>query len=185
MEIDPTTLRIEIYPAEILRVRADEVDPTPNVAAVAARMLELMASADGIGLAAPQAGLPWRLFVAHVPPDDERSAAGDLPTATAGPEVYINPVFESFEGDPEPLSEGCLSLPGITGDVRRPPIAAMSWTTTTGERVTRRAAGLLARCWQHEMAHLGGVLLIDKMTDTARRKAMPGIRNLSRQAGLR
>ncbi|MAY73799.1 MAG: peptide deformylase [Phycisphaerae bacterium] len=185
MEIDPAQLRIELYPADILRKRADEVDVTPNVRAVGQRMLDLMAGADGIGLAAPQVGLPWRMFVAHVPPDEERSAATDPPSANDAPEVYINPVFDAFEGTPEPLSEGCLSLPGVTGDVQRPPIVTMSWTTTDNQRVSRRAGGLLARCWQHEMDHLDGVLIIDKMSDGSLRKARSALRNLSRQAGLR
>jgi peptide deformylase len=136
---DPASLAIEHYPTEVLRQKADEVDPTPDVVAVARRMIELMHEAPGIGLAAPQVGLSWRLFVADVPEDPDRNPprsateSGDTPpTASPGPEIYINPVIEKAEGTPEAMEEGCLSLPDILGDVIRPTVVTMSWTDEHG-----------------------------------------------------
>lgn len=184
MHVDPATLHIRHYPDEVLRRKADVIDPTPEVVAVARRMVELMQQAPGIGLAAPQVGLPWRLFVAEVPKDPDlgsgRAADADPPTASGGPEVFINPVIESAEGGTEIAEEGCLSLPEILGDVIRPAIITMSWTDEQGERRTRRAGGLLARCWQHELDHLDGVLILDRMTQPSRVRNRVKIRNLER-----
>lgn len=165
---DPASLTIVRYPAEVLRIKATKVEASPQVVAVAHKMLQLMHDAPGIGLAAPQVGLSWRLFVADVPPDDDRndprSAETDPPSATTGPEIYIDPVISKPQGTREFMEEGCLSLPGILGDVLRPPTVTMTYTNETGQRIARKATGLLARCWQHEMDHLDGVLIIDRMS---------------------
>lgn len=169
------------YPDEVLRRKAKPVDAvTDEVRAVAQRMLEIMRAEEGIGLAAPQVGLSWRLFVADVPEDEEkgRAASGDLHAATAGPVVYINPVLSQPEGPVEPFNEGCLSLPDIRGDVLRPPIITIEATNLEGRRFTQRAAGLLARCWQHELDHLDGVLIIDRMTQPFRVKNRAAIKRL-------
>src|SRR5262245_15721724 len=112
MAVDPAALFIHHYPDPILlRVAKPIPEITPEVRAVAARMIELMKEAEGIGLPAPQVGLPWRLFVAHVPASEDRSPTADPPTATATPTVYINPVLSALTGAAEPYVEGCLSLP--------------------------------------------------------------------------
>ena len=86
------------------------------------------------------------------------------PSATTGPQVYINPVLSKPTGDLEIYEEGCLSLPDIRGDVMRPPTITITYTDIEGRQVTQAATGLLGRCWQHETDHLDGVLIIDKMT---------------------
>lgn len=184
MPVDPATIAIQTYPAEILRRKADEIDPTPEVIAVARQMIAIMHEAPGIGLAAPQVGLPWRLFVADVTADRDRtptrSADTDPPTASPEPEIFINPVIELAEGTPELMEEGCLSLPDILGDVPRQPVVTMSWTDPQGRRQTRKAGGLLSRCWQHELDHLDGVLILDRMTRPGRIRNRSKIRNLER-----
>lgn len=183
MPVDPANLTIAYYPDPILRRRASEVpEVNGEVRAVAARMIELMFEADGIGLAAPQVGLSWRLFVAHVPATDDRSATSDPPTATAEPTVYINPVLSAPLGDLVPYEEGCLSLPDIRGDVRRPEHITITATNLKCERFTATAAGLLARCWQHEADHLDGVLILDKMSQMSRLKNRSAVRQLEREA---
>jgi peptide deformylase len=147
-------------------------------------MIDLMHGSDGIGLAATQVGLPWRLFVADLPTGDE--SVEDAPvsgarTATDGPEVYLNPVIEDPIGIPTLYEEGCLSLPGIRGELPRPPSVEMSWTTLEGERQRGTASGLLARCWQHEFDHLEGVLIIDRMTQTSRMKVRSAVRALEKR----
>src|SRR5512141_2778129 len=90
--IDPSSLAIVIYPEPALRKRTKDLpEVTDEVRAVAKRMIDLMFQAEGIGLAAPQVGLPWRMFVAHIPATEDRSTTSDPPTATVAPTVYINP----------------------------------------------------------------------------------------------
>ena len=180
---DAAALHVIHHPDPVLRVKAAPItEITDDVRAVARRMIELMAYEEGIGLAAPQVGLSWRLFVAHVPEDAEegRSAAATPATATLAPVVYINPELSAFEGPPEPFAEGCLSLPDIRGSVLRPPTVSITATDLAGNRFTQRATGLLARCWQHEVDHLDGVLIIDRMVQADRLKNRAKLRALER-----
>lgn len=185
MAVDPSLLTIRVYPDPSLREKAREIEVvTDEVRAVAERMIELMYEAEGIGLAAPQVGLPWRMFVAHVSPAriDEEEETNGLMWSQPEPEVYINPVLSRMEGDLEPYEEGCLSLPEIRGDVRRPPVITIEATDLEGNRFTQRGAGLLARCWQHEYDHLDGVLIIDRMTPMSRLKNKSRVRDLEKQS---
>lgn len=183
MTVDPQLLQILEYPARSLRARAAPVaEITPNVRAVVLRMIELMHEARGVGLAAPQVGLSWRLFVCHVPPSEDRTIEGELPSATHGPEVYINPVISKPRGEVVGEDEGCLSLPEITGEVLRPEIVTINATDAEGRAFTRSASGLLARCWQHELDHLDGVLIIDRMTQRSKLKNRAAVRDLERLA---
>jgi peptide deformylase len=182
MAVDPTSLEIVTYPHPALRAPGREIDAVDDtVRAVAERMVELMFEAEGIGLAAPQVGLPWRLFVAHVPENEDRSLADDPATATPEPVVYINPTLADFSRDLRPFEEGCLSLPNITGEVRRPSEATIHATGLDGRPFTARAQGLLARCWQHEHDHLDGVLIIDRMTHLSKAKSRAAIRDLEKR----
>jgi len=187
MPVDPRALSVVTYPAPILRKRSRPIeDITDEVRAVARRMIELMFESEGIGLAANQVGLPWRLFVAHVPPSDDpdnfRTPDADPASATREPVVYINPVLSSPERDLEPYEEGCLSLPEIHGEVRRPSAITITARDLDGNAFTRRAEGLLARCWQHESDHLDGVLILDRMTPGSRLRNRAAIRDLEKDA---
>jgi len=184
--VDPSLLRIQLYPAEVLRIKASAVEPTDKVRAVGRRMIELMRGAEGIGLAGPQVGLSWRIFVCDVPadPEEERSADSDPPGATTGPQVWLNPRIVGSDRGVVPYSEGCLSLPGITGDVNRPATVTMEAMNPDGETVRLAATGLLARCWQHEIDHLDGVLILDRMTQTSRLKNRSRVKAMER-AGRR
>ncbi|MBC7772372.1 MAG: peptide deformylase [Pyrinomonadaceae bacterium] len=164
-------LSIVQYPDPILRHKAKPVQEiTAEVKAVAERMIQLMLEAEGVGLAAPQVGLAWRLFVAHVPEGEDRSVTAVPPSATLMPQVYINPVLSKPLGGIEPFEEGCLSLPEIRGEVYRPPTITITAMGLDGITFTRTATGLLARCWQHEIDHLDGTLIIDRMTQISRLK---------------
>ncbi len=152
MSVDVARLQILHFPAPVLRTVAQPIDAIDDtVAAVAARMLDLMHEADGAGLAAPQVGLSWRMFVTKA--DDRRP---DL--------VYVNPGLGELDSEFAVREEGCLSLPAITAEVRRPASATMTALDLAGREFTLRDDGLLARVWQHEIDHLDGVLIIDKMT---------------------
>jgi peptide deformylase len=189
MPTDVASLKIVTYPDPVLLKRAGPVpgvregEVSDEVRQVAERMLALMREADGIGLAAPQVGLAWRMFVVDVPPpedEDGEELTGETehPTFTDGPEVYINPVFARPVGPPEAMEEGCLSLPGIRGDVLRPPTVTISALDLDGQSFTQTASGLLARCWQHEMDHLDGVLIISRFTQVSRIKTRTAVKNL-------
>ncbi len=181
MPVDPSSLKLRNYPDPVLRQRAT---PLPGVnaevRAVADAMLKIMRGKEGIGLAAPQVGLAWRMFIVDVPPSDTRSADADPASATHGPVAYINPVLSRPQGTIELYEEGCLSLPDIRGDVLRPPTMTITALDLDGQEFTQTATGLLARCWQHEFDHLNGVLIIDKMTAPFRLKNKAAIRDLER-----
>lgn len=115
-------------------------------------MIELMHEAEGLGLAAPQVGLSWRLFVANSKADGEPDR------------IYVNPVLSGFTDIVVPREEGCLSLPGITAEILRPEGATITAIDLDGRAFTLTDQTLLARVWQHEMDHLNGVLIIDRMS---------------------
>lgn len=148
-----------------------------------------MRAEHGIGLAAQQVGLAWRLFVADVPPDpdepDENAdPASGLVTATHGPLVAINPEIVEPGRVPTPLEEGCLSLPDIRGDVIRPSEITLRAHGFDGQPYELRTAGLLAKCVQHEFDHVEGTLILDRMTQMSRLKVRSAVRSLEKQAGL-
>jgi len=180
MVVDPAGLFIVHYPAPILRRRAEPVERIDDeVRGVATRMIDLMHDAPGIGLAAPQVGIPWRLFVAHVPRGEPTE--DEHPTSMDEPRVYVNPVISDPAGPLEPGEEGCLSLPDVHGDVLRPRTVTIRALDLEGNEFSQTGSGLLARCWQHELDHLDGVLIIDRMVRMHRLKNRSTIRMLERQ----
>ncbi len=113
-------------------------------------MFETMYHAPGIGLAAPQINVSKRLFVVHLQ-DDEKH----------GPFVVVNPKFTLIEGEIESI-EGCLSVPGMVGDLPRHEHVVCVGLDRNGKRIELSGTGLFGRCLQHEMDHLDGVLYLDK-----------------------
>lgn len=153
MPVNAQELKIVRYPAAVLREVAQPVPQVDDeVRAVAARMLELMREAPGVGLAAPQVGLPWRMFVAN--------PTGD----PADDRVFINPVLTEPSRQTQPREEGCLSLPGITAEVTRPVGIRIEALDEQGQAFSLQSDEFPARVWQHENDHLDGVLILDKMT---------------------
>jgi peptide deformylase len=166
MNVDVARLRIEHYPAPVLRTPGRPVEAIDDtVRAVAGRMLDLMYRAEGAGLAAPQVGLAWRLFVTK--------AIDDHPDR-----VYVNPTLSEPDSDLAVREEGCLSLPGITAEIRRPAAVTITALDLEGGEFTFRDDGLLGRIWQHECDHLNGVLIIDKMTPMDRIANRKGLKEL-------
>jgi len=151
----------------VLRRVADPVvDPTdPEVRRLARDMLETMRDAPGIGLAAPQVHVPLRLIVFRVPPGRETAADEDGPV---GETVLVDPTVEPL-GDEVALGfEGCLSIPGLRGEVPRAARVRYRGLDLDGNPVERVAAGTHARVVQHEVDHLDGVLYLDRMADMRR-----------------
>lgn len=171
MTIDPQKLRIVKYPDPILRKKAQKIDPkAPEIAPVVHRMIELMHEASGVGLAAPQVGLPWRLFVASY-----SGEAGDE-------QVFINPVLREPSRELELVEEGCLSLPGVQVTMRRPKGIVIQATDLKGEQFALQSEEFPARVWQHEYDHLEGVLIIDRMSAVDARANKRAIRELEADA---
>jgi peptide deformylase len=167
MAVDLASLRIIHFPDEALRAKAAQVDPEDEtVRTVARRLIDLMHEADGVGLAAPQVGLSWRLFVTNAREADPVDR------------IFINPRLTLPRGELISEEEGCLSLPGINVQVRRAVKAEISAIDLEGEPFTMTAEGFLARVWQHEFDHLEGMLIIDRMSPIDRlatRKALKAL----------
>ena len=163
------------YPDPVLRARARDVATVDaSIRELAEEMLRIMREEDGVGLAAPQVGESLRIFVTAA--QEEESS----------PErVYINPTILSCEGAPEASEEGCLGRPGSRGSIRRPPTVTLRATGVDGEPFTVTSSRLLARCWQHEIDHLDGVLIIDRMSAIDRLASRKPLRQLEATAAAR
>jgi len=120
-------------------------------------MIKTMYGAPGIGLAAPQVGVAKRIFVSDVGEEHELY-------------VFVNPVLSALAGE-ETSIEGCLSIPGRIGDVTRAQSCTLVAWDRQGKKVHVEASGLLARCFQHEVDHLDGILISDKAANM--RDAVP------------
>jgi peptide deformylase len=127
------------------------------------RMGELMHDAIGVGLAATQLGVMHRVLVYKAYPEDPVTA-------------LVNPVLEWASEEREAAEEGCLSLPGVHVEVERPARVRVSARDGDGEALEVEAEGLIARVIQHEMDHLDGVLILDRIPREARKEAMRALR---------
>lgn len=147
---------IVCYPDPVLRKRCRSIeDFDESVVALAQRMLEIMKSGNGVGLAGPQVGLDYRIFVCNPTGQPEND------------QVYINPELSDLSGAIEG-EEGCLSLPEVRVMKRRARSCRIRAVNALGEPVELEGENLMARIWQHETDHLDGVLIIDRMGSTDR-----------------
>ena len=118
-------------------------------------LFELMYANNGMGLAAPQVGWNTRVFIINPTGHKEHEM------------VFINPIILETSGDLVQATEGCLSVPDVTGSVERRENIKIAYEDMDGYHVTLEASGLLARCILHENDHLDGVLFIDKVVENA------------------
>lgn len=155
-------------PADLVR------DPESDmIRRLVADMIDTMADAGGVGLAAPQVYAPVRLVIFHVPSardaDERYEDAGLAGEDDEAPlTVLINPAFEPQGEDTLGAWEGCLSLPGMTGFVPRYRSIRYWGIGLSGEKIERRVTGFHARVVQHELDHLNGMLFPMRMTDLGR-----------------
>ena len=152
-------LKICKYGEKVLREKAVPVERiTPELAKLADDMLETMAKAGGVGLAAEQVGRRERMCVIDIPPncEDEEDAFFNAPIEM--PLVLFNPEILSKEGAVCD-KEGCLSFPGIGGSVVRAAEVVCRYMDEKGEVATITARGYLARAIQHELDHLDGIII--------------------------
>ncbi|HEY0517235.1 MAG TPA: peptide deformylase [Solirubrobacteraceae bacterium] len=171
-ELDPETIarreaalaRIRKFGDPVLRASALPVDRFDEaLLAEAERMTDLMHDALGVGLAATQLGVLHRLLVYQAHEDDPVT-------------VLVNPEIEWRSDELEPGVEGCLSLPGVHVQVERPTAVRVRARDVGGQQVEVEAEGLEARVIQHEIDHLDGILLFDRIPREARKEAMRAMR---------
>jgi peptide deformylase len=163
-------LEILHYPDPVLRKKGAAVEEiTADVTARAQEMLEAMYEARGVGLAAPQVGWSAQLCVINPTPDDR-----------ANERVCVNPTIVEASGE-EVAEEGCLSLPEVQGHVKRFTHVTCVWYDLEGRRHEVAAEGLLARIFQHEVDHLNGRLIIDRMTPASRLSVRSRLKELERE----
>ena len=157
-----------------------------------ADMFETMYDAPGIGLAAIQVGLPLRLLVIDLQPEDEDAepeactAHGDhhhthLPLRKE-PRVFVNPVLSEPSEEVTVYNEGCLSVPEIYAEVERPARIRAAWQDLDGKHHDEVIDGMLATVLQHEIDHLEGIVFIDRISRLKRQMAVKKLEKLRRAA---
>ncbi len=154
-----TVFRIRTFGDPVLRQKLREVDPTEaDLPTLVQNLAETMYDAPGVGLAANQIGVLKQIFVY----DDGEGE---------GFKAYMNPVLEEGEGEVIE-EEGCLSVGGIQAPVKRYERVKIRVTNMDGEEEVLEAEGLLARILQHEMDHLNGMTILDRLDDDIKRQVI-------------
>ncbi|MCE5185376.1 MAG: peptide deformylase [Planctomycetaceae bacterium] len=149
---DYSKCTITRYPTPVLMKAAEPIkEVNDDIRVLAERMIEIMVETQGVGLAGPQAGVNLRIFVAS--PEGTRQGA----------KVYINPSIR-VEGPIVTHEEGCLSLPGIWGKIKRYYKCTVTATDLDGKEFTEVGEGLPARIFQHEFDHLEGRMIKDRLS---------------------
>jgi len=145
------------YPDPILREKACEIQKiTPQIERLAVNLVDTMRHSGGVGLAAPQIGVSKRMIVVE---DPEKN-----------PIVLINPEIVKLEGDKETAEEGCLSVPGVWGEVERRVSMTVRGYNLEGKSVAYLIEGFTARAFQHEIDHLDGIVFLDRAATVYKRK---------------
>jgi peptide deformylase len=181
------SLRIVHYDDSILRKKGEKiVSFDPALAKLASEMIAAMHEVGGIGLAAQQVGVARQLCVMDLRQSDDgfdwELDGRRPPRELFMPIVLANPKVTPAPGTPDSIhEEGCLSFPGIRGDVTRPEEITVRYQDEYGVPHVLVCNGLLARCVQHEVDHLQGKLFIDRMEKKARAVIEPDIKALARQ----
>jgi peptide deformylase len=165
-----TTFEIRTFGDPVLRQRAREVtDLDADLARLADTMIETMHEAHGVGLAAPQVGVQKRLYTYDV---DELTARG---ANAVGPGVLVNPEIVDAHGE-SVYEEGCLSVPGLHFDIVRPEVVTVRALDLDGNEVHIEADDFMARVIQHEIDHLDGILVLDRLDADTRKAALRELR---------
>jgi peptide deformylase len=163
---------IRIFGDPVLKQRAAEITEIDGkLARLADDMIVTLHDAPGLGLAAPQIGVQKRLFVYDL--YDE-----------GGPKVILNPKIAEARGE-WAYDEGCLSVPGLSWEIVRPKEVLLTGWDLDGNEVAVEADEVTARLFQHELDHLDGVLLLDRLQPAERKQAMKTLRQLVLSGGLR
>lgn len=183
---------LEVPDPRLKQVSARVEQFDDDLKALVSDMFETMYDAPGIGLAAVQVGVPLRVLVIDLQPDDE-DAEPEVCTAHGGhhhthqptrkePRVFINPEILGSSNDLTPYNEGCLSVPEMYAEVERPTRIRARWQDLDGSVHESDLDGLLATCLQHEMDHLEGILFIDRISRLKRNMVLKKLEKLRKAA---
>lgn len=169
-------LPIYLYGQPVLRKVATDIEPDyPELQELIKNMFETMWNAEGIGLAAPQIGLPIRLVVIDLDP-----LAEDYPEYKDFRRVYINAHIIETSEDTVSMEEGCLSVPGIHEKVSRPTRIRVQYLDENMQEHDEWVEGFLARAMQHEFDHLEGKVFSDRISPLRRQMNKSRLNNLAR-----
>ncbi|MFQ3575943.1 MAG: peptide deformylase [Cytophagales bacterium] len=168
-------LPVVAYGDPVLRKKADELNPKAEfLPKLIEDMFETMYNASGVGLAAPQVGLPYRLFVIDADAMDKENIKGMK-------KVFLNPLILSEEGEEWDFEEGCLSIPGIRKNVSRKAKITIEYVDCqTGKKLTETYDGLVARVIQHEYDHIEGVVFVDRLTSLQKKLLKSKLSDISK-----
>lgn len=177
-------LPITQYGNPILRKKCRPIkEVTEEIKTLADDMIETMNDAQGVGLAAPQIDRDLQLAVVDVSHDPEcisflKVDGKEAKLEDIMPLVFINPVLE-FGKEKEPSTEGCLSIQGVTADVKRPIVVTAKLEQLDGSILELECDGLLARAIQHETDHLNGILFTDRLSAAGKVSARRKLKRLA------
>ncbi|MFC0605385.1 peptide deformylase [Winogradskyella pulchriflava] len=176
-------LPIVAYGDAVLKKKAKEIDKDyPKLSELIENMYETMYGAYGVGLAAPQIGLPIRLFLVDTEPfsDDEDLSEKDREQMKNFKKTFINAQILEEEGDEWAFNEGCLSIPDVREDVFRQPKIKIQYQDENFETHIEEYDGLIARVIQHEYDHIEGILFTDKLSSFKKRLIKGKLTNISK-----
>lgn len=176
-------LPIVAYGDPVLRKKAEEIDlDYPKLDALLENMFDTMYGARGIGLAAPQIGLPIRLFLVDATPfeDDEELTEDEQKFLSTFKKIFINAKIIEESGDEWVFNEGCLSIPDINEDVFRKPNIVIEYLDENFEKHIDSYDGLVARIIQHEYDHIEGILFTDRLSVLKKRLIKGKLTNISK-----
>lgn len=165
-------LPIVAYGNPVLKKKAQEIDPVDNeVQELIDNMWETMYNANGVGLAAPQVGKSWRIFIIDPSPfaADESLSEAEKKELGSLKQTFINPEILEQEGNEWNFEEGCLSIPDVREDVFRKPEILIAYQDRKGNEREERFTGVAARVIQHEYDHIEGVLFTDRISALKKR----------------
>ena len=168
-------LEIVHYGNPILRKKCEPVKDTLTIESIIDDMFDSMYEAEGIVLAANQVGLDMNLFIIDVTHTDE---AEDT-------HIFINGAIIATDGDDKVFQEGCLSMPGIALDVIRPEKVTLKYQGIDGEWHENEFDGLLGRAIQHEMDHLNGTFIIDRVGEVEKVKYQTELKEMKKNSSKR
>lgn len=167
-------LPIFAYGQPVLKKVAEEIDESyPELQELIVNMWETMYEAEGVGLAAPQVGLPIRLFIVDTVQTKEEGKE-----AEGIKQVFINAEKVEESGEEWAYEEGCLSIPDIRGDVDRPPQLKIRFLDENFEEHVKVYTGINARVIQHEYDHIEGVLFVEYLKPLKKRRIKRKLENI-------
>jgi len=176
-------LPIIAYGDPVLRKLGKSIDKDyPALESLLDNMFETMYGAKGIGLAAPQIGLPIRIFIVDATPfkDDEELELEERNFLSTFKQVFINAQIIDETGDEWVFNEGCLSIPDVREDVFRNETVKIEFLDEKFEKHTKEFSGIAARIIQHEYDHIQGILFTDKLSSLKKRLIKGKLANISK-----